>query len=270
MEITGMTQKAVYAGAEAAEDRGLIKRRTDRGVTEWAIIWNDPPDIGVDSVSLEDTPAYPSEGHPVSTEDTPSIKESSKESSKEKENTPEQKHRERIKTILRKQGLNVDGDILDLYASAGNLSQASIDVTHYPEEVRYHIERFARLWRIPPPAKTDKSEKGDWIKSGRSLLQASFEYGPALLDLVYYGLDWIDKDGEPLTISRPGAVVKWTRAKAAILRQRGVKPEGLPEQIEIARHDFMIKAPSWLIEQHGGTAEDQAQAEIEFWREHGG
>ncbi len=101
MDSTGLASRSIQDGAKVAEERGLLKRHQDGGVTEWEIIWNDPPDMGVDGVATIDTPedgvyqpltqpvaaidtpAYQSVTRGVSATDTPSIKESSKETPKE-------------------------------------------------------------------------------------------------------------------------------------------------------------------------------------------
>ncbi len=101
MGLTGLANASVTSGAEEAEARGLLKRHQDGGVTEWEIIWNDPPHMGADdvpeidtpadavsqplgqAVSEIDTPASQPLVQGVSTNGTPSIKETLKETGKE-------------------------------------------------------------------------------------------------------------------------------------------------------------------------------------------
>lgn len=81
--------------------------------------------------------------------------------------------------------------------------QGEIDVSHFPADVTTTIERFVRLWGVPvPPAKT--GQYADWIKGARALMTAYGNYGPELMDLVFW------KGGtKDMTIGRPASLVQF-------------------------------------------------------------
>lgn len=254
-EMTGLSTDAIYAGASAAAARGLLIKINKHGTTEWRINWSDVPFDRVEMGILE-TPEIPPEWNAEAAKSdsdfgltgTPSIKESSKETPKEtnmrqaQHPTSEENQKARIRAILETQGI----DTTDLLSHVGTsrINQDRVDVSNFPEPYQITIERFCRLWRVPVPEKVagKSGAFGDWINGARDLMTAYAEYGPELLDLVYWGGDWLKTDGDPFTVARPAAVLKWTQARCGNLRQRGINPQQLNTQIEFAMESFGKKA----------------------------
>lgn len=259
-DMTGLSSGAVYAGVEAAAARGLLVRTNRPGVTEWRINWNDKPLDKIEQGILE-TPEIP----PIGTEvfrpaeqdvpiiGTPSIKETLKDTERNKHaaapGAAAASQQDRVQAILEKQGHHPELGYIGGYGGS-RLSQGQVDLSHFPEPYQIVLERFCRLWRVEPPIKVGGKKSGafgDWIVSARELMTAYGEYGPELLDVVYWSGDWLKPDGNPMSIGRPGSIHKWVSGWCGSLRQRGIKPEQLSDQVERLRPQFVKKASAEVL-----------------------
>ena len=178
--------------------------------------------------------------------------------------------KERIRKTLQSQGI----DTTDLLSHVGSswLDQGRIDVSNFPEPYQITIERFCRLWRVPAPEKVGGKSGafGDWINGARDLMTAYGEYGPELLDVVYWSGDWLREDGTPMTIGRPTSVLKFTSAWCGRLRMLAVRPGSLDPTIEMLREKFLKKASPGVLETSSGTYEERlAERQRKAREEHG-
>jgi hypothetical protein len=105
----------------------------------------------------------------------------------------------------------------------------NLDLDKYPVDVQPVIGKVCQLWKLRPPVGKNKSY---WIESGRELMDACSEFGPALLEKVrkdfedymagHHGLP-------PFTVEGPGSLVKTARAAAGTERNKlenGPEPDG--------------------------------------------
>ncbi len=177
--MTGLGHDQIYAGAEAAEARGLLKKHLDGGVTEWEIIWNDPPHIGTESVPVAGTPeaekdqgvpvagteALPRQERDVPVAGTPSIKENSKE--RERKNTSE------IEDIGHKTAARQHRSML--MAQDGGLPW------QVPEQFKTILTEFAKVWTEVYGRKIMQGDKSRWIKGAKFLHE---EFGEGASEYV--------------------------------------------------------------------------------------
>lgn len=183
-QMTGLAYESVFNGAEAAEARGLLERHQDGGVTEWEIIWNDPPHIGVEGdLTIRPETQAEDEGdltirsevvQPLDqsglTSRPPSNKESSKDNGKEKEKTAEEISYEAAGSI-HKMGL---------------LHQRLAENKHYlpwevPEDVRGVLEEFSKVWVTVYEYNVPKKSRAKWIRLARILTD---EFGTDCSEVV--------------------------------------------------------------------------------------
>lgn len=175
-----------------------------------------------------------------------------------------QTQQNRVRTILEKQGHHPELGYIGGYGGS-ILDQGRVDVSNFPEPYRIVLERFCRLWRIEPPVKIGSKSGafGDWIVSARELMTAYGEYGPELLDVVYWSGDWLKADGSPMTIGRPGAILKWVSGWCGSLRQRGTKPNQLGAVVESLMPQFEKKASKDVVNASQNLSEDRKRIEQE-------
>ncbi len=180
-KTTGLAYESVYNGAEAAEARGLLKRHQDGGITEWEIIWNDPPDMGVEGdlsvrpaiqpvdqgdLATETAAVQPLDQSGLTTE-TPSTKESpkeriSKEIPKEKTLAPAAQETQSVEEMSH--------DIASQIYSWGLMSEGKMAYWQtVPEHLQEILGAFTMVWCDTYGRKLMKGDRRKFIKQAEVL-----------------------------------------------------------------------------------------------------